>query len=582
LESDIYLIPIQLEDCQVPERLRDFQRVNPFEEDGWTRLVEAIQVGMECLTEVSQATVRGYIPPHHLAEVGIAPTLSAYLRVLSILASPVISNNPILDLRAEWQAISAAIGRQAAPVACYRLTPPTWGALQQALARPGAWPVVHISAHGNERGLCLEDESGREHFVFAQHLARAFIGSDVKLVVLNACSSQNPAAALVAAGVSAVVATTSPIRDDDARLLAERLYAGLSGGRSIADSLDLARRALDVSDVSVLEARAGGGQAVLCPEPQPGLRPIVSDGLPPRSAVLPSHFAFIGRGQELVNIAGQLADSHTRAVYITGLGGMGKTTLTAEIAHRQAWRFPDGVVWVSAQNLPGLSLADLLRELELVLGLDIKDKEPDVQQHVAMAALRDRACLVVVDSLEEVTDAARRVLLGFLRGLEPWGRSKAILVSRLALAEVDALEGSHCQPLDGLVEGDALRKLAAEARRAGVTALLAVPEQECRAWVRAVDCNPAMIEWLVGLRDIVRIRHTIRTLPRVYQAKVETLLDSSLAALTPAGRALLLRLPLFASPADYPAMRAVCGDDLDADIALDELRAACTGWSRTM
>jgi hypothetical protein len=41
----------------VPERLRDFQRVNPFEEDGWTRLVEAIQVGMERLTEVSQATV---------------------------------------------------------------------------------------------------------------------------------------------------------------------------------------------------------------------------------------------------------------------------------------------------------------------------------------------------------------------------------------------------------------------------------------------------------------------------------------------------------------------------------------------
>jgi hypothetical protein len=47
LESDIYLIPVQLEDCQVPERLRDFQRVNPFEEDGWSSLVKAIQEGME-------------------------------------------------------------------------------------------------------------------------------------------------------------------------------------------------------------------------------------------------------------------------------------------------------------------------------------------------------------------------------------------------------------------------------------------------------------------------------------------------------------------------------------------------------
>jgi hypothetical protein len=58
LDSDIYLIPVQLEDCQVPERLRDFQRVNPFEEDGWTRLVEAIQVGMERLTEIIPPTVQ--------------------------------------------------------------------------------------------------------------------------------------------------------------------------------------------------------------------------------------------------------------------------------------------------------------------------------------------------------------------------------------------------------------------------------------------------------------------------------------------------------------------------------------------
>jgi hypothetical protein len=47
LEDDIYLIPVRLEDCEAPERLRDFQWVNLFEEDGWTRLVEAIQVGIE-------------------------------------------------------------------------------------------------------------------------------------------------------------------------------------------------------------------------------------------------------------------------------------------------------------------------------------------------------------------------------------------------------------------------------------------------------------------------------------------------------------------------------------------------------
>jgi len=47
LESDIYLIPVRLEDCEVPESLDDFQWVNLFEGNGWTRLVKAIQAGME-------------------------------------------------------------------------------------------------------------------------------------------------------------------------------------------------------------------------------------------------------------------------------------------------------------------------------------------------------------------------------------------------------------------------------------------------------------------------------------------------------------------------------------------------------
>ncbi len=52
LDSDIYLIPVRLEDCEVPESLRDFQWVNLFEEKGWTLLAKAIQVGMERRAEV--------------------------------------------------------------------------------------------------------------------------------------------------------------------------------------------------------------------------------------------------------------------------------------------------------------------------------------------------------------------------------------------------------------------------------------------------------------------------------------------------------------------------------------------------
>lgn len=63
LESDIYLIPARLEDCEVPESLRRFQWVNLFEEEGWTRLVKAIKEGMKRRAPVTQPAVQESTPP---------------------------------------------------------------------------------------------------------------------------------------------------------------------------------------------------------------------------------------------------------------------------------------------------------------------------------------------------------------------------------------------------------------------------------------------------------------------------------------------------------------------------------------
>jgi len=49
LEDDIYLIPIRLEDCEVPESLREFEWVNLYETDGWILLLKAIYKGTELL-----------------------------------------------------------------------------------------------------------------------------------------------------------------------------------------------------------------------------------------------------------------------------------------------------------------------------------------------------------------------------------------------------------------------------------------------------------------------------------------------------------------------------------------------------
>lgn len=47
LEDDIYLIPVRLEECDIPNALADFQWVDLFQNDGWERLQKALRVGIE-------------------------------------------------------------------------------------------------------------------------------------------------------------------------------------------------------------------------------------------------------------------------------------------------------------------------------------------------------------------------------------------------------------------------------------------------------------------------------------------------------------------------------------------------------
>lgn len=46
LADDIFLIPVRLEECQVPELLSSFQWVNLYEENGWRKLLNAINEGI--------------------------------------------------------------------------------------------------------------------------------------------------------------------------------------------------------------------------------------------------------------------------------------------------------------------------------------------------------------------------------------------------------------------------------------------------------------------------------------------------------------------------------------------------------
>jgi hypothetical protein len=58
LDSDIYFIPVRLEDCSVPGALAKFQWVDLFHESGFERLVMALNIGMERLGTIRAIRLR--------------------------------------------------------------------------------------------------------------------------------------------------------------------------------------------------------------------------------------------------------------------------------------------------------------------------------------------------------------------------------------------------------------------------------------------------------------------------------------------------------------------------------------------
>jgi CHAT domain-containing protein len=173
-----------------------------------------------------------------------------------------------LDVEHERRQIEAAIAPHE-KAGTVRLT---WvpGATMEALLEvvdKGEWHVFHFIGHGGappssdgdigeEEGfIVFSDGQGGYREVGARDLTIPLRGGpsvdSLRLVVLNCCDSarataknplSSPAAALVAAGVPAVVAMQFPISDHGAIQFAGVFYGELTQGRAVEAAITSARR----------------------------------------------------------------------------------------------------------------------------------------------------------------------------------------------------------------------------------------------------------------------------------------------------------------------------------------------------
>jgi len=109
---------------------------------------------------------------------------------------------------------------------------------------------------------------------------------------------------------------------------------------------------------------------------------------------------FIGRADELAEIAKLLADPECRLLTLLGPGGMGKTRLSLEAAAAQVGNFGDGVFFVA---LAPLVTADLIvPAIAEATGYEFFGSEDNKTQLICF--LREKQMLLVLDNFEHLVD----------------------------------------------------------------------------------------------------------------------------------------------------------------------------------
>lgn len=169
----------------------------------------------------------------------------------------------------------------------------------------------------------------------------------------------------------------------------------------------------------------------------------VSDLLEGRSHNLPVQLtSFIGREQEISAVCALLRRREVRLLTLTGTGGIGKTRLSLQVATDLRDDFADGVCFVPLApiNEPGLVMPTIAQTLGLREAEDLP-----LFDHL-QASLRDQCLLLVLDSFEQVMEAAPK--LGELLAACP--ELNILVTSRVVLH----LRGEHEFPVAPLALPD--------------------------------------------------------------------------------------------------------------------------------
>jgi len=268
---------------------------------------------------------------------------------------------------------------------------------------------------------------------------------------------------------------------------------------------------------------------------------------------------FVGRSQELTTLKAYLMDKKVKTIVITGIGGIGKSTLAQQAVYSCIKNYPGGAAWLSIRDFPDFSISSAIKELGKTFNLGGND---EIHQ-LLIRYLQTKPSIIVLDNLESLSLQELAQVKGFVNQVATvWG-SKFIITLRPPLSFLDGKpDEKHIHMNNGLDFENAKKYLEVLVSEENPTKDEILKEAK---WIiNRIEGHPKMLEIVAGLsrhRGWQRVRPLISSLSGELQDKMQDLYSGSVNLLGQEGKKILAYLPLFLIPRfSYDDVAAACGD----------------------
>jgi len=296
--------------------------------------------------------------------------------------------------------------------------------------------ILHYTGHGgklpfsNETYLACEDDDGELKPIFGDDLRRITADSDsLQLVVLSGCMTAQThhrdalkgiGTSLLQDSLPAVLAMQYSVLDESAIEFAAKFYDELSRGSSVVEAVNEVR--LRLYDLRGKDRADWGIPALYLRTPEIHL---IDTTVPPKPRAtkpeqvdiggLPVVRGFVGRKKEIRDIRRAINHPQMPAVYIYGLGGVGKTALTAKIIEKVKQDKSVEAVCVIRCDKIEPTFANVIEKLASFISFQgkeghaqagqlLKDSSIAIDERVSLLnnAIKDHRYLFILDNFESL------------------------------------------------------------------------------------------------------------------------------------------------------------------------------------